>query len=161
MRRCETAACFLKEQQSLWYCLWTALQRRASLAQIHIKVRPAEKEMLRKYILKRSVTSLSRHQGEGKGGEGGGGGALSHKLVLDVWRRPLREISQEALLVTDTRGATPSDSSIRRGRRKQSWPGVACEGRCSKGGEVASGPSAGAGKSLLSLSQRSRASNVG
>lgn len=121
MRRCETAACFLKEQQSLWYCLWTALQRRASLAQIHIKVRPAKKEMLRKYILKRSVTSLSCHQGEG-----GGGGALSLKLVLDVWCRPLREISQEALLVTDAHRVTPSDSDSHRTKERSSQ-GVAFE----------------------------------
>lgn len=49
-------------------------------------MRPAEKEMLVKYILKRSVTSLCCHQGEsGAVGEG-----LYHELELDVWRQPLR-----------------------------------------------------------------------
>lgn len=64
LRRCETVACFLKEQQSLRYCPGTALQCRTSLTQIHIKVCPAEKEMLWKCILKRNMTSLSCHQGD-------------------------------------------------------------------------------------------------
>lgn len=60
--------------------------RWTSLTQIHIKVHPAEKEMLGKYILKSSVTSLCCHRGK-VGCDHEPGWTMN---LVDVWLRPLR-----------------------------------------------------------------------
>lgn len=74
-------------------------------------------------------------------GEGQRLGQLSLKLAIDVWRRPLREISQEAPLVTDTRRVTLSDCPIRRGRSDNPRPALLAKVVVRKGaGGVASGP---------------------
>lgn len=88
--------------------------------QIHIKV-CLQKEMLGKYILKRSVTSLSRHQLEEEEEDGGAGGALLTVRTNQGWCLIwLYEISQEAGLVTDTPRVMLSDSLIYWGRRNNS-----------------------------------------